>query len=192
MKILVFVVLAGVLACQTGTKPEATVSYEALLKRYTRSHEQYDGVYNVFQVRATLLNSPVRHAVWQKQNTQLNWSSEVADKKREQSIDEMRRVTQFMVSFYTPDVSLNYLDKKQSVWKLQLRVEGRVYGAQARREFVPLLDLQELFLHPTAWHKIYKVSFDVPTQDVERAGAMLIVRGLKASKELEFPATPVL
>ena len=192
MKFLVLFLSLLATACQTGSKPQsAGVSYADLLRRYTRSHEQYEGVYNVFQVRATLLNSPVRHAVWQKQNTQFNWSPEVADTKREQSVDAMRNSTQFMLSFYTPDVSLNYLDKAQSVWKLQLRVGGQVYKGAAAREFVSLVDQQELFLHPTAWHKIYKVSFEVPTEEVERLGAHLIVRGLKATKELEFPATPV-
>ena len=191
MKFL-FLALGFLVACQTGTKPAVNVSYEALLKKYTRSHKQYEGAYNVFEAYATLLNSPVQHAVWQKQKNQLNWSLEVADKKRTQSVEDMLHSTQFMLSFYTPKMELNRLDKKQSIYKLQLRVGEQIYAGTLRREFVPLVNLQELFLHPTAWHKIYKVSFEVPTQDVEQQGAVLIVRSLKVVKELSFPPTPAM
>ena len=108
-------------------------SYNRLIGKYTKNHKHYKGLYNVFQIHATILNTSIQEAVWEKQKNKLQWNRATAERNKREALEQIHSQSQFLLAFYTPDVKQNYLNKEKSLWKIYLDFDGQRYKGKSKK-----------------------------------------------------------
>ncbi len=162
--------------------------YNDLILRNTRHDQQYDGVYNKFEVYATFLNSRVQTAVLKKKGEAFQWSAKQLQTEREKLFQENSTQTKFALSFYVPSVRLNDLNKGSSIWKVYLEAGGQRYEGKASRRTTKLEDIISMFPYHNRWSTAYELVFTVPLSGVEVPGqpVTFIITSMQGTISLKY------
>jgi len=172
---------------EEGTR-ETPKGYEKTLEKWTRSDKKYAGLENKFQITATLLTLEVLNSQLALDNVQYKWSQQDYVQKRNKALIDSETMTKVFVSFFTPDIENNNLDKSSSVWNIFLQFSNgeRVQPKSIRRVFGNMSELKQKYPYHNPWSKAYEVIFPVPTSRVSQGGARFNISGPVGSSELKF------
>ena len=198
-----FIAASGILlgACTSGptmsetapasesTQAEVTAAYSKQIEQFSDGEAEYSGFYNNFEYKATLLNTPIRTALLQRQNQYYQWDRDKFTTEREKSEKEQAVETAIFLSFYTPDHKNDNLVDKKSIWRIYLEAGGHRYEGKVKRLRSLLSELQTLYPYHTRWNTPYLVTFPVSTTAIETQASTVTVTGPLGTRVVKFSAT---
>lgn len=171
-----------------------------IINQNSAGDAQFAGLYNTFELKATLLNSVVREALIRRQSQYYQWDASQQATEREKSNQEASAETTVFLSFATPDRKNDNLADKKAIWRIFLDVGGRRYVGQAKKDRRLIAELQAQYPYHTRWNTSYLLTFPISTQAIETQPIKLTLTGPLGSRTLEFkppseqtapPANPI-
>lgn len=161
--------------------------YRVLIRSQTRSDRQYNGLYNTFEVSATILNSRVVHENLNQLGHYMQWDAKKLQEKRKEKLQELSTYSTFLVLLYTPEKGHNDLtEEEKSIWKVYLDHKGSRYRGRAEKSLEKFVQLKKLFPHITRFHKPYIVTFDIPMSTIEKNPSQLTLTSSLGSTTLKY------
>jgi len=164
-------------------------SHVEVIEANSSGDSEFAGLYNTFELKATILNTPVREALVQRQAEYYQWDAAQVSTEREKATQENSAEAAVFISFSTPERRNDNLADKKSIWRIFLDVGGRRYVGQAKKDRRLIAELQALFPFHTRWNTPYLLSFPVGMSAIENQTMKLTVTGPLGSRVLEF-STP--
>lgn len=156
--------------------PEMSDSeYTKLIESQTQNKKEYSGLHNKFDLSATLLTSALGAAELDRKRFFFQWDNEKTKKEREKYFQEKSSSTRFFISFFSPDKELRNLHRPQSLWKIYLEYNGKVYSGKIIKSTETFFLLKKIYPHHTKWGTPYFASFDVPTTVIEKSKSKLVL-----------------
>lgn len=165
-------------------------SHIEVIEANSSGDSEFAGLYNTFELKATILNSPVREALVQRQAEYYQWDTAQVSTEREKATQENSAEAAIFISFSTPERRNDNLADKKSIWRIFLDVGGRRYVGQAKKDRRLIAELQALFPFHTRWNTPYLLSFPVGMSAIENQTMKLTVTGPLGSRVLEFSNPP--
>ena len=167
----------------------APKSHVEVIEANSSGDSEFAGLYNTFELKATVLNTPVREALVLRQAEYYQWDAAQVSTEREKATQENSAEAAVFISFSTPERRNDNLADKKSIWRIFLDVGGRRYVGQAKKDRRLIAELQALFPFHTRWNTPYLLSFPVGMSAIENQTMKLTVTGPLGSRVLEF-STP--
>ncbi len=164
-------------------------SHVEVIEANSSGDSEFAGLYNTFELKATVLNTPVREAMVLRQAEYYQWDAAQVSTEREKATQENSAEAAVFISFSTPERRNDNLADKKSIWRIFLDVGGRRYVGQAKKDRRLIAELQALFPFHTRWNTPYLLSFPVGMSAIENQTMKLTVTGPLGSRVLEF-STP--
>ena len=180
------------LGCSSNTKAPVGVDtisqseYESRLEYYTRRLEKYQGIVNVVNLSATLLNTKVVQAQLMQRSRLYQWDSTTFNTELGKMNAELDKTTQIFVSFYTPERKHDDLNKNQTLWKIFLDADGRRWEGKAVKIKLLTNEVQGVYPDHTRFATPYLISFPVSTKLIESYPIKLTLTGTVTSASVEF------
>lgn len=165
--------------------------HTAIIDQNSAGDSQFAGLYNTFELKATLLNSQVREAINRRQAEYYQWDSAQQTAEREKALQELNSQTEVFLSFATPDRKNDNLADKKTIWRIFLDVGGRRYVGQAKKDRRLIAELQSQFPYHTRWNSSYLLTFPISTTAIETRPVKLTVTGPLGTRVLEFKPSGV-
>jgi hypothetical protein len=162
--------------------------YLQVIESFSRGEVEYEGLYNQFTYKATLINSPIREAMLLREADYFKWDPAQLEAERTKAADRMTTMTDVFLSFYTPERKNDNLTDSKSIWRVYLDLGGKRYEGKARKAKKLFAEMSTLFPYHTRWNSAYYVEFAVPTATVEAGSSRLTVTGPLGVKEVDFPS----
>lgn len=156
------------------------------IERYSSGDSEFSGLYNTFEMKATVLNGPVRDAVLKRQSEYYQWDPSQLATEREKASQELSSETGFFLSFFTPERKNDNLADTKAIWRVYLEVSGRRYVGKAKRDRRLTAELQSLFPYHTRWNSPYLITFPVAVSALEGQTLRFTVTGPLGTRVLEF------
>lgn len=186
-RILLFLSLLIYFGCSSPQKSYNEDSYYTLLKQFTQSSREYDGLYNTFDLHVTLLNSPIRNYQLMINSENFKWDALQIKSEKEKEQQFQSSKTEVFISFFTPDAKhRNLTDSKKSIWKIFLDVEGHRYIAKIIEVKKTVDEITKFYPYHNRWSYTYIAQFSVPTTIVEKSKSSLTITGTLGSATLHF------
>lgn len=160
--------------------------YSALIRKYTRGTDQYQGFHQTFQADVTMLNTEVTAANVRKRAQFLGWDEGKYQEERERALQETNAYSKFFLRFFTPERDYDDLAKGKTIWKIYLDLDGRRFEGKARKSNVKLVETVALFPHMDRFSTAYEITFNVPMTTLERQSSHLIITSSLGSAEFQF------
>ncbi len=203
LMLLAIAVFVGVTSCTTvpeANEPTASTplrtsgpdsiyvpkTHVEVIEAHSSGDSEFAGLYNTFELKATVLNTTVREALVQRQGEYYQWDSAQQTTEREKAMQENSAEAAVFISFATPERRNDNLADKKSIWRIFLDVGGRRYVGQAKKDRRLIAELQALFPYHTRWNTPYLLSFPVGMSAIENQSMKLTVTGPLGSRVLEF------
>lgn len=168
------------------TLPKA--EYQKLIKRNTRTADEYTGLYQTFQCDVTQLNNEVQVESLKQRAHFLQWSQAQYQQERDKMVQEAAAYSKFFLRFYTPERDYDDLDKGKSIWKVYLEYSGNRFEGKVRKLSDKLIEIQSMYPHMNRFSTPYEVSFNVPMSTIETGSSKVIVTSSLGTAE--FPFSP--
>lgn len=189
-------------ACSSGGKsplnepgpPEISIpkTHTEVIERNSSGDAEFAGLYNTFELKATVLNSQVREALIQRQGEYYQWDQGQLSSEREKSLQENSSEAAVFVSFSTPERRNDNLADKKTIWRVFLDAGGKRYVGQVKKDRRLIAELQALYPFHTRWNTPYIFSFPVAMSAIETETMKLTVTGPLGSRVLEFSPVPAM
>ena len=160
--------------------------HRAIINQNSAGDAQFAGLYNTFELKATIVNSEVREALTKRQAAYYQWDQAQQSSEREKALQELSSETNVFLSFSTPERKNDNLADKKSIWRVFLDVGGRRYVGQAKKDRRLIAELQAQFPFHTRWNTPYILTFPVSTTAIETQPIKLTLTGPLGSRVLEF------
>lgn len=182
--------LGGIGCSTTYENPQLTLMDESqvedTIEKYSSSKKIYDGFQAIMDFGATLHNTPVRSALIDKSARIYQWNPEQYTSEKNKSEGEKTRQTEIFLSFFVPERKHDDMAKASTKWKIFLDVNGRRYEGKATKMKTILADVQAQYHYHTRWNTPYKLTFPVPTSEVDGNTASLTLTGPVGSAKVDF------
>lgn len=180
--ILVFLILG----CATENKQDptepppklSTSEYKAVVDKYSRKDEQYQGFQNTFFIVATLMTSEMWAEQLDQKRFYFQWDPVNFGKQRDKVMQKQSSTTEVFLSFYSPIKEHNDLNKASSIWKVYLEVDGQRYEGKVEKAKEKYVELADLYPYHPRWSTGYHISFSVPTSAAERGAKFTLTSSL--------------
>ncbi|RME14985.1 MAG: hypothetical protein D6797_07600 [Bdellovibrio sp.] len=160
--------------------------YEKLVQKWTRSEKKYSGLYNVYQVSATLMTSKLRFAVLDKMKEIKQWDPLRLEKERKKILSENNSISKVYLSLFTPEKSHNDLVEPNSIWTVYLEYKGQKYPAKIKKTHLKFIEIKSILPHHTRWSKAYMLTFEVPMSQLESDSPRLVLSSFLGKTVLVF------
>lgn len=162
--------------------------YHSTLESYTQTKQVYDGFYATMEFSAILMNTAGSRARVDQYARIYQWDdSKYADEKAKTE-NSLARQTEIFLSFYVPDRKNDDLAKTKTLWKIFLDANGRRYEGKVEKIKTALAEVTALYPAYNRWCTPYKVTFNIPTSQIESGPTKLTLTGPVGSANVEFPA----
>lgn len=155
---------------------------------HSAGNEEFSGLYNTFEVKATLLNSEVREALIKRQADYFQWDQSQLATERDKARQELSAEIGAFLSFSTPERKNDNLSDGKSIWRILLDAGGRRYVGRVKRDRRLTVELQALYPYHTRWNTPYLVTFPIAASAIETGPAKMTITGPLGSRVLEFRA----
>lgn len=179
--------LFALIACTTYPHDEGREEYLKKLNHYTSGDKKFSGLYDNFEFRGTLLTPTISRIVHDRMAQIYGWDNLQKQEHLQKEEEELRKHTRVWMSFFTPSNKDDNLDKKTSIWKTYLEVNGTRYEGTAVRSKQSLTEAQALFPYHSRWATIYHLQFPLSSDQLEGQSARLIITGPLGRREVLFP-----
>jgi hypothetical protein len=162
--------------------------YLQVIENFSRGETEYEGLYNQFTYKATIVNSAVRESMLLKEADYFKWDPSQLQIERDKAAEKMATATDVFISFYTPERKNDNLTDSKSIWRVYLDFNGKRYEGKPRKARKLFAEMATLFPYHTRWNTAYYIEFQVPTAEAEGGSSKLTVTGPLGIKEVEFPS----
>ena len=193
MKLLIAGITSGMLlmGCSGAQKAPNGVDkprlsdgeYVDLIEEHTQKDEQYSGLYNLYHVHVTILNSKVNGARLDRIRYYNQYDQVEAARQREKNFQEMSNSSQFFLSYYSPDKDLR---KLPNMWKFYLQHNGVKYEGKIRHISKRDFEIRSLYPHMDRWSKPYIIEFPIPMTEVEKGTSVFSMTGSAGKSQFTF------
>jgi hypothetical protein len=173
-------------SCSTHPHSEGRSDYIRKIDAASAGDKQFSGLYDNFEFRATLLTPSVAQLIHRRKSQIYEWDQFQQQEHLDKQQAELYPKTRVWMSFFTPSNKDDNLDKKDSIWKTYLVVDGKRYEGQVTRSKQSLSEAQALFDYHNRWATIYLLDFPLPSSQVESAVVQLIITGPLGRREVFF------
>lgn len=160
--------------------------YESLVLKYSDQQEHNDGLYNIFTVRSTLINTSVLQAQVTKRAHDYQWTESHYQEERAKAVDLQKKQTQFFLSFYTPKRKHDDLTLGNSIWKVYLDVNGKRFTGQILKYDGVLEHTQSFFPDHTKYATPYMLSFPIGTEELDKFESKITITGPLGTETMGF------
>lgn len=160
--------------------------YEHVLDPSTKSIETYDGLYNTINMTATLLRLPVAEAQLKQTARMYQWNPTQFQEEKTKMNERLKSSSEMFVSFYTPERKNDDLQKSQTLWKIFLDVGGKRFEGKASKIKLSLSETQGKYPYHNRFATPYKLTFPVPTANLEGQEVKLTITGSVGSATLIY------
>lgn len=186
-----FMVATLTVGCATTYKhPQLSLipesEYFTKVEENTKKVPVYDGFYQILEVQATLLKTDTMLAYVDHQARMFQWSPENYAQEKEKKINELKKQTEFFVSFFVPERKHDDLNKTKTLWKIFLDVNGKRYEGKAIKLKSVLAEVQASFPHHNRWSTPYRVIFPVSVNDVDNFESKITFTGPVSSVTMDY------
>lgn len=156
------------------------------IEKSSSGDSEFSGLYNTFELKATILNSTVRESILKRQSEYYLWEPSQLATEREKATQELSSETGVFLSFSTPERKNDNLADSKTIWRIYLEAGGRRYVGKAKRDRRLIAELQSLFPYHTRWNSPYTITFPVAASALEGQAIRLTVTGPLGTRVLEF------
>lgn len=163
--------------------------YLSIVDQYSKQVQQYDGLNNVLEINATLLNTPVAMAQVDQNARLYLWDKTRYTDEKATVQKNTQNKTEIFFSFFTPEKAHNDLHKNKTLWRLFLDVNGQRYDGKIVKVKKVLSEIRSLYPQHSQWTTAYMASFDVPTASVDMFPAKMTLTGPVGSASVVFPVS---
>lgn len=157
-----------------------------VIEKSSSGDSEFSGLYNTFELKATILNSTVRESILKRQSEYYLWEPSQLATEREKATQELSSETGVFLSFSTPERKNDNLADSKTIWRIYLEAGGRRYVGKAKRDRRLIAELQSLFPYHTRWNSPYTITFPVAASALEGQAIRLTVTGPLGTRVLEF------
>ena len=186
---LIFLVsCASPYGVQPGLQLISESEYDQIINQFSDKDRQYSGLYNLFDMRATLLNTPVKLAQVDHSARLFQWDKAKYDTEREKALSDLTKETQVFVSFFTPEKRHDDLHKSKTLWKIFLDIDGRRYEGRATKMKQLTTEIRSFYPDHNSFSTPYLISFPVGAKTLEGKNSTLVITGPVGSATAEFRA----
>jgi len=186
-----FLVLTACLtlaACNSMDEVTTDGSYTTSINAYSDGDNQYEGAYNNFTYRATIMNNPIQQTYIQKKGEVYLWD----EGKKQSELGAIQagngEKTQVFLSFFTPNRWDDNLGTKKSIWTVYLETSQGRYEGKVTRIRTSLTELAVLYPYHNRFSTPYSVEFPVAVNNIENEETKLTITGPLGVKTVKFPA----
>lgn len=174
-------------ACASGPSGNLSESqYERIVRRYTRSADKYNGLYQTFQASVTMLSTELQTASLQQRGQFMGWDPAKMQSERDRVFQEMSTQTKIFLRFYSPELDYDDLHKPKTIWKIYLEQQGKRYEGKIRKLNEKFVELKVQYPHFDRFSSPYEVTFPVPTNSAESGPVKIIMTSSLGSAEFNF------
>jgi hypothetical protein len=172
-----------------GVAPLSEEEMVSVINKNTVKKIKYSGLYQIFQVYISILNSELQTATLRQRGAFSQWDQSQFQSEREKMLQENSTTSKFFVSFFTPEHEYDDLQKPKTIWKFFLDVSGQRLEGKVKKLNDTFTEMQTL--HPFFDHfsTPYEVIFNIPMATVEKTGSKVILTSSLGSAEFDFPAS---
>ena len=156
-------ILLGALACRPRLlwwrqQPD---SYQALVSRWTRSGQLYQGLKTILVVSATYPHSSIRRAHVRRYAADHHLTPEQADKLLAEEREKARRQLQFIVTTFSDEEDWWRLEGDSCIWTINLVTADGKRIKPGKIEFLKQVPIYIRTYYPvfSPWKKVYRLSF---------------------------------
>ena len=164
--------------------------YFHAVQEYTAKQQIYDGLYQTLEFNATLLNSKVSRLQVDESARIYQWTEDQYKNKKSETETSLSKQTNIFLGLFVPERKQDDLHKSSTLWKIFLDVNGKRYEGKAEKMKTILADVVSLYPHHSRFYTPYKLTFPVPTSQIENAPSKLTLTGPVGSASVEFKAVP--
>lgn len=168
-------------------KEQKHEEYNQLVESFTRQAYLYSGLINVFQLHATILNEEIVVRQLRFLADQYGWTDSNYRTERDKAAVKTKEATDFFLSFFASETVYNGLDETKSVWKIYLETNGQRIEGTVKKWKAPAPEIESIFPFFTRWHSPYRITFAIPTSQVQGTSSRLIIQGPLGAQVLDFP-----
>lgn len=191
MKLCLLLLATFWLGCSTvRTNPGLTLmsedQYQNTIDDNTVRKRVYDGFQNVMEVSLTIHNSNVLAALLDQNARLYQWNSEKYSLERSKVDATKSNQTDFFMSFFVPEKKYDNLHRKNTNWKVFLDVNGRRLEGKVTKYPGNYAEVKAYYDHYTRWSTAYKITFPLPTADVDMQPCTVTLTGPVGSVSLDF------
>lgn len=170
-------------------EPLPTAEYTALMEAHSKRSNQYSGLYQTFQIDATLLTTEVLTAQLRQRAHFLMWEQRQFQQEREKALQEASAYSKVFLRFFTPDRDYDDLNKPKTIWRFYLDFNGNRFEGKAKKVTDKYVEIQTLYPHFDRFSTPYEISFNVPMTTIEKGDAKVVVTSSLGTAEFSFPAS---
>lgn len=180
------------LGCATpAPQPEGLVlispaDYQKALDQQTRRSQKYQGLYNVFDLSATLVNPTLAQAQLEQSARLYQWDRAQFQSEKNKSDQQLKDRTEVFLSFYTPEKKNDDLHKSSTQWRVYLESGGRRWEGKVTKIKTTLAEVQGLYPHHTRFSTPYSISFPVSAEQATSQSAKFTLTGPSGTTSLDF------
>lgn len=170
----------------TGTPLISDADYQTVIEKHSEHAEIFSGLYNIVNVRATLLRPEANSAIIQKNARMYQWDRNKYEEELSKSQQKLEKETEIFVSLFTPDKKHDDLHKNKTLWKVFLDINGKRYEGKAAKIKLLTTEIQAFYPEHNTFSTPYLISFGVPAKSLQGQTAKLVLTGPVTSVTLNF------
>ena len=160
--------------------------YYSMIEKQTRKKQIYDGMSNVLDMSATLMNGETALAQADHNARIYQYTNSQYKNEKGTIQSNLSKQTEIFVSLFIPEKRYDDLAKKSTKWKVFLDVAGQRYEPKVVKIKAQLAEVQNLYPNHSRWGTPYKLIFPVSTTVSENGKAKLTLTGPVTSTQIEF------
>lgn len=192
MKKFMLILTLGLTACASapenphGLQLISESEFESVTENYTEKTQVYSGLYNIMDISATLVNTPVAKAQLDQNARLYQWDTAKMTTEKVKSDENLNKETDIFISFYTPERKHDDLHKNQTLWKIFLDANGKRYEGKVKKIKLLTDEIRGLYPYHNRFATPYTITFPISVHSVESSSAKLTITGPVGSASLEF------
>jgi len=170
----------------SGRSIKTESEYFRTIEENSDNTEKYSGLYNLFNIEATILNSKVLDAQTDQQTRLYLWDDKKAQEERVKVNERTSRETEVFMAFFTPDRKNDDAAKPKTIWRVFLDVEGRRFEGKISKIKLQMSQLIALYPYHNRFYTPYQIIFPIPIKNIENTKIQMTVTGAIGSATLTF------
>ncbi len=177
---------ATTIVSTTGLVLISETEYRKILEQQTLRDQRYQGLYNVFDLSATLVDSRLSQAQLEQSARLYQWDRAQFQAEKNKVDQTLKDQTEIFLSFYTPEKKNDDLNKSGTQWRVYLESGGRRWEGKVKKIKTTLSEVQGIYPHHTRFATPYSITFPVATAEVTAQDVQFLLAGPAGTTKLEF------
>lgn len=177
------------ISCVTSEPPKISDEYLKSVEEFSAGDMQYEGAYNNFNYRVTILSPGMQRVLINKKRDLYLWS----DEKRAVELAKLQadndKQTRIFLSFFTPNRWDDNMSTSKSIWTVYLHVGSTRYEGKVTKNRDSRTEINALFPYHGRFASAYNVDVAIPVSQIQGQELKVTITGPLGVKTVQFPAT---